>query len=187
MSCDVGKATEGLKNELWRRWSKGKVGEWAVHLIHLASPPWKEPLWRASIPGIYRIPSENKRVINFIIVVVITVIIIMLMFSISLSIYSQCSQHWVNRMFYCLCFVFIAENTIVIQIVYFVFRQQWEFDFQRTDRERDFAANKYTEYFQTWINIIFHCFLFYFLPKQIWWPFTYCIFLSILGLLSREK
>ena len=26
-------------------------------LIHLASRPWKEPLWRASIPGIYRIPN----------------------------------------------------------------------------------------------------------------------------------
>ena len=145
---------EGLKNELWRRWSEGKVGEWAeliviviaelslqpfrhftyitthsptlpslylrhssfsnpsvasptsqlilqssfrfsyvttsslvhlsrahspifpslhlrhssfsspsfasptsqsLHSIHLASRPWKEPLWRASIPGIYRI------------------------------------------------------------------------------------------------------------------------------------
>ena len=29
MSCDVGKATEGLENELWRRWSGGMVGEWA--------------------------------------------------------------------------------------------------------------------------------------------------------------
>ena len=28
MSCDVGKATEGLGNELLRRWSDGKVGEW---------------------------------------------------------------------------------------------------------------------------------------------------------------
>ena len=25
MSCDVGKATEGLENELWHRWSDGKV------------------------------------------------------------------------------------------------------------------------------------------------------------------
>ena len=32
MSCDVGKATEGLENELWGRWSDGKVGEW-VQLI----------------------------------------------------------------------------------------------------------------------------------------------------------
>ena len=120
MSCDVGKAREGLENELWRRWSEGKVGEWAelidieiqqssfsnlsvtsptsqlilqpfrhfiyvtahsptlpllylrhssfsnpsfasptsqiLYLIHLASRPWKEPLWWASIPGIYRIP-----------------------------------------------------------------------------------------------------------------------------------
>ena len=30
MNCDVGEATEGLENELWRRWSKGRVGEWAV-------------------------------------------------------------------------------------------------------------------------------------------------------------
>ena len=29
MSCDLSKATEGLKNELWCRWSDGKVGEWA--------------------------------------------------------------------------------------------------------------------------------------------------------------
>ena len=29
MSCDLGKATEGLKNELWHRWSDRKVGEWA--------------------------------------------------------------------------------------------------------------------------------------------------------------
>ena len=27
MSCDVGKATEGLENELWSRWNDGKVGE----------------------------------------------------------------------------------------------------------------------------------------------------------------
>ena len=30
MICDVGEATEGLKNELWRRWSDGKIGEWAL-------------------------------------------------------------------------------------------------------------------------------------------------------------
>ena len=29
MSCDVGKATEGSENKLWRRWSDGKVGECA--------------------------------------------------------------------------------------------------------------------------------------------------------------
>ena len=29
MSCDVGKAMEELDNELWRRWSDGKIGEWA--------------------------------------------------------------------------------------------------------------------------------------------------------------
>ena len=27
MSCDVGEATEGLENELWRRLSDGRVGE----------------------------------------------------------------------------------------------------------------------------------------------------------------
>ena len=29
MSWNVGKATEGLEHELWRRWSDGKVVEWA--------------------------------------------------------------------------------------------------------------------------------------------------------------
>ena len=28
-ACDIGKAKEGLENELWRRWSTGRVGEWA--------------------------------------------------------------------------------------------------------------------------------------------------------------
>ena len=27
---DVGEAKEGLENELWRRWSNGRVGKWAV-------------------------------------------------------------------------------------------------------------------------------------------------------------
>ena len=29
-ACDVGEAKEGLENELWRSWSNGRVGEWAV-------------------------------------------------------------------------------------------------------------------------------------------------------------
>ena len=29
-ACDVGEAKEGLENELWRRWSNGSVGEWAM-------------------------------------------------------------------------------------------------------------------------------------------------------------
>ena len=29
-SCDVGAAKEGLENELWRRWSDWKFGEWAT-------------------------------------------------------------------------------------------------------------------------------------------------------------
>ena len=33
MSCDVGKATEGLENELWRRWSDGRAGEWAELIV----------------------------------------------------------------------------------------------------------------------------------------------------------
>ena len=36
----------------------------ALHLTQLASRPWKEPLWRASISGIYRIPSVNLCVIT---------------------------------------------------------------------------------------------------------------------------
>ena len=31
-ACDAGEAKERLENELWRRWSDGKVGEWALHL-----------------------------------------------------------------------------------------------------------------------------------------------------------
>ena len=30
---DVGKATEGLENVLWRRWSDGNVGEWAELIV----------------------------------------------------------------------------------------------------------------------------------------------------------
>ena len=29
-ACNVGEAKEGLENELWRRWSNGRFGEWAV-------------------------------------------------------------------------------------------------------------------------------------------------------------
>ena len=49
MNCDVGEATEGLKNELWRskateglenelwrRWSDGTVGEWALLCISIS-------------------------------------------------------------------------------------------------------------------------------------------------------
>ena len=35
MSCDVGKATEGLENELWSRWSNGKFGERALLYLYL--------------------------------------------------------------------------------------------------------------------------------------------------------
>ena len=33
MNCDVGEATEGFKNELWRRSSDGRVGEWVVTYV----------------------------------------------------------------------------------------------------------------------------------------------------------
>ena len=33
MNCDVGEATEWLENELWCRWSDGKVGEWAELIL----------------------------------------------------------------------------------------------------------------------------------------------------------
>ena len=36
-SRDVGETKEGLKNELWRRWSNGRVGEWAVSSAHSPS------------------------------------------------------------------------------------------------------------------------------------------------------
>ena len=35
MSCDVGEAAEGLENELRRRWSDGKLGEWALLIIQV--------------------------------------------------------------------------------------------------------------------------------------------------------
>ena len=33
MNFDVGEATEGLENELWRRWSNRRVGEWAMLIL----------------------------------------------------------------------------------------------------------------------------------------------------------
>ena len=40
-ACDVGEVKEGLENELWRRWSNGRIEEWAhsptfpsLHLRH---------------------------------------------------------------------------------------------------------------------------------------------------------
>ena len=32
-SCDAGEAKEGLENELWRRWSNWRVGEWVVTYV----------------------------------------------------------------------------------------------------------------------------------------------------------
>ena len=51
MSCDVGKATQGLENELWCIWSDGKFGEWALLIgIDFDICPWSyrpvsEPLF----------------------------------------------------------------------------------------------------------------------------------------------
>ena len=39
MSCDVGKAAEGLKNELWRRWSGVRFGESASFSNHYIASP----------------------------------------------------------------------------------------------------------------------------------------------------
>ena len=33
-ACDVGEAKEGLENDLWRRWSDGKVWEWTFSSLH---------------------------------------------------------------------------------------------------------------------------------------------------------
>ena len=49
MSCDVGEATEGSENELWRRWSDGRVGEWA----HLRHRNFTYVTWRAAL-AIYK-------------------------------------------------------------------------------------------------------------------------------------
>ena len=44
MSCDVGKTAEGLENELKRRWSDGKVGEWATfQSLHLRHSSFSNP------------------------------------------------------------------------------------------------------------------------------------------------
>ena len=32
-ACDVGEAKEEFENELWRRWSDGRVGEWALVIL----------------------------------------------------------------------------------------------------------------------------------------------------------
>ena len=60
MSCDVGKATEGLKNELWRRWSDGKVWEWAaIHMFgHGRLARWRK--WRACDVGEAKKGLENE-------------------------------------------------------------------------------------------------------------------------------
>ena len=44
MSCDVGKATELLENELWRRWSDEKVGERALLLTYVSANSSTAPL-----------------------------------------------------------------------------------------------------------------------------------------------
>ena len=55
MSCDVREATEGLENELWRRWSDGKVGESAhspnfpsllLRLSSFSNPSVALPTWK---------------------------------------------------------------------------------------------------------------------------------------------
>ena len=58
MSCDVGKAAEGLENELWCRWSDVRVGEWGgayvtahstpLPLLHLRHRHFTYVTWRAA-------------------------------------------------------------------------------------------------------------------------------------------
>ena len=44
MSCDVGKVREWLENELWHRWSDGKLGEWAeLHHSSFSNPSVASP------------------------------------------------------------------------------------------------------------------------------------------------
>ena len=45
-SCDVGKAREGLENELWRRWSVAKLGEWASCDVGKVREGLENELWR---------------------------------------------------------------------------------------------------------------------------------------------
>ena len=67
MSCDVGEWRKvwssahsptfpslHLRHSSFSNPSFASPTSQALHLIHQASRPWKEPLWRASIPGIYR-------------------------------------------------------------------------------------------------------------------------------------
>ena len=51
MSCDVGEATEGLENELWRRWSDRKLGEWPPKTVCL----WNKKLIHV-LPIVYELP-----------------------------------------------------------------------------------------------------------------------------------
>ena len=39
MNCDVGKAAEGLENELWRRWRDVRVGEWGGASFYIILQP----------------------------------------------------------------------------------------------------------------------------------------------------
>ena len=47
MSCDVGEAKEGLENELWHRWSDGKVGEWALLYISISMSSAHSPSFQS--------------------------------------------------------------------------------------------------------------------------------------------
>ena len=66
MNCDVGKATEGLDNQLWRWWSDGKVGEWAELIdteidsraYHGRLVRWRK--WRACDVGEAKEGFENE-------------------------------------------------------------------------------------------------------------------------------
>ena len=58
MSCDVGKVREGFENELWRRWSDGKVGEWALLYISISLYLWALLILQSFRPFTY-VPTHS--------------------------------------------------------------------------------------------------------------------------------
>ena len=49
----LGKATVGLENELWRRWSDGKLGEWAELILQTFRYFTYVPAHSATLPSLY--------------------------------------------------------------------------------------------------------------------------------------
>ena len=71
MNCDVGEATEGLGNELWRRWNNGKLGEWAptfpsLHLRHnsFSNPSVALPMSQLILQPFFRFSYVTSSSLN---------------------------------------------------------------------------------------------------------------------------